>query len=140
VALLNSSFVTAVNSGLVSANSAVFAAGISGYADNQTAGSIKFGDTAAGVLNFSNAGSVASNSYGTGLSFMRIDASATGIAASTYNVYADGGNDVKIYLDSANALHIAAVAAVPEPETYAMLMAGLGLMGAIARRRNKKSA
>jgi hypothetical protein len=30
------------------------------------------------------------------------------------------------------------VTAVPEPETYAMLLAGLGLMGTIARRRNKK--
>lgn len=29
------------------------------------------------------------------------------------------------------------VAVVPEPETYAMLLAGLGLMGAIVRRRNK---
>ena len=29
------------------------------------------------------------------------------------------------------------IPAVPEPETYAMLLAGLGLMGAIARRRNK---
>jgi hypothetical protein len=29
------------------------------------------------------------------------------------------------------------VSPVPEPETYAMLLAGLGLMGAIARRRNK---
>ncbi len=28
---------------------------------------------------------------------------------------------------------------VPEPETYAMLLAGLGLMGAIARRRNKSA-
>ncbi len=27
------------------------------------------------------------------------------------------------------------VTAVPEPETYAMLLAGLGLVGAIARRR-----
>lgn len=29
-------------------------------------------------------------------------------------------------------------AAVPEPETYAMLLAGLGLIGTIARRRTKK--
>jgi hypothetical protein len=32
------------------------------------------------------------------------------------------------------------VTAVPEPETYAMLLAGLGLMGAIARRRKDKAA
>ena len=31
-----------------------------------------------------------------------------------------------------------AVAAVPEPESYAMFLAGLGLMGAIARRRRAK--
>jgi hypothetical protein len=30
------------------------------------------------------------------------------------------------------------VTAVPEPQTYAMLLAGLGLMGAIARRRKQK--
>jgi hypothetical protein len=27
---------------------------------------------------------------------------------------------------------------VPEPETYSMLLAGLGLMGAIVRRRESK--
>lgn len=32
------------------------------------------------------------------------------------------------------------VTAVPEPETFAMLLAGLGLMGGIARRRNKAAA
>jgi hypothetical protein len=32
------------------------------------------------------------------------------------------------------------VPTIPEPETYAMLLAGLGLMGAIARRRNKSNA
>ena len=33
-----------------------------------------------------------------------------------------------------------ATAAVPEPETYAMLLAGLGLMGSIVRRRNKANS
>lgn len=32
------------------------------------------------------------------------------------------------------------VQAVPEPETYALLVAGLGLMGAVARRRRERSA
>jgi hypothetical protein len=30
--------------------------------------------------------------------------------------------------------------AVPEPETYAMLLAGLGLIGSIIRRRKDKQA
>lgn len=33
-----------------------------------------------------------------------------------------------------------AVTAVPEPETYAMLLAGLGLIGTIARRRNNSKS
>jgi hypothetical protein len=32
------------------------------------------------------------------------------------------------------------VTAVPEPETYALFMAGLGLMGFIARRRKNGQA
>jgi choice-of-anchor C domain-containing protein len=42
--------------------------------------------------------------------------------------------------NSGAVLDNVSVAAVPEPESYAMLLAGLGLMGAIARRRNKKQA
>ena len=32
------------------------------------------------------------------------------------------------------------VPTIPEPETYAMLLAGLGLMGAMAKRRNKENS
>ena len=32
------------------------------------------------------------------------------------------------------------LAAIPEPETYAMMLAGLGLMGLVARRRKQKDA
>lgn len=42
------------------------------------------------------------------------------------------GNGYSLY---AMAVHPGDVAAVPEPETYAMLVAGLGLIGAVARRR-----
>lgn len=38
------------------------------------------------------------------------------------------------------SLQISLVSAVPEPETYAMMLAGLGLMGAVARRRKAKQA
>jgi hypothetical protein len=41
--------------------------------------------------------------------------------------------------DESWALRDVTVAAVPEPETYAMLLAGLGLMGGIARKRKLKS-
>ncbi len=132
-------YVTSVNTALGAANSVVIAAGASGYAGTTN----KFSDNGAGLLNFSNAGSVASNSYLTGLNFMRIDALATTTNPSVYTPYSDDGFGVKAYLDGTNTLHIAAVAPVtpvPEPENIAMLMAGLGLMGAIARRRNKKSA
>lgn len=33
-----------------------------------------------------------------------------------------------------------AVSAVPEPESFAMLLAGLGIVGALARRKNRKTA
>ena len=35
-------------------------------------------------------------------------------------------------------INIATAAAVPEADSYAMFVAGLGLMGAVARRRNTK--
>jgi len=41
-------------------------------------------------------------------------------------------------LDGIGDTAVGFAAAVPEPETYAMLLAGLGLMGTIARRRAKK--
>jgi len=40
--------------------------------------------------------------------------------------------------NTVNSITSFAVAPVPEPETYAMLLAGLGLIGAVSRRRKQK--
>lgn len=39
-----------------------------------------------------------------------------------------------------NTFRVTAVTAVPEPESYAMLLAGLGLMGLVARRQMRAAA
>ncbi len=53
-----------------------------------------------------------------------------GVAASySLSFENSGGDNIGMLLDNVN------IHAVPEPETYAMMLAGLGLMGAIARRR-----
>ena len=99
-------------------------------------GKAAFKDTVGGAINFSNAGGVANNSFDSGLSFMRIDAASTGSSASIYNQYLDlGASEVHVYFDANKALHIQSIAVVPEPESYAMLLAGLGMLGFMARRR-----
>ncbi len=44
------------------------------------------------------------------------------------------------FYQSASKQDFIVATSVPEPETYAMMLAGLGLMGAIARRRKAKAA
>lgn len=129
------------------ANIAGFAASINGVigagdsvsvlsASPAYAGKVAMGNRIQNTLNFDTFGRLSADSYANGLSFMRIDAASTGIAASTYNPYMDGTSAVKVYIDSANNLHIQAMA-VPEPESYAMLLAGLGMIGFIARRNKR---
>jgi hypothetical protein len=68
-------------------------------------------------------------------------------AFSAYlNFYAGTNEEITgvAFASSQNALetdnHSFSVSSVPEPKTYAMLLAGLGVMGAIARRRKARQA
>jgi hypothetical protein len=48
------------------------------------------------------------------------------------------GQNLPAYNRLSNVSLTAGVTAVPEPETYAMMIAGLALMGFVARRKSNK--
>lgn len=58
------------------------------------------------------------------------------VLAKAFSISAVGGDGYY----SVSEFQANGVMAVPEPETYAMLLAGLGVMGAVARRRKAQQA
>ncbi len=117
---------------------------------NTVGASVTSGVTQVGALNFKfqdnhngtavNGGSWTKNTsiglIGTGMTVVAPGAAGTYAYVIGFN---DGGGKGKTLGDWDDFVvgvnFTAAVTPVPEPETYAMLLAGLGLMGAIARRR-----
>lgn len=91
-------------------------------------------------FSFDTSAGFANNGYANGVAFQKTAAGGTGTNPATNNAYLDEGVAVHAWVDGNNTLHIAAVQAVPEPSEYALLLAGLGLMGAVARRRSQKQA
>lgn len=55
-----------------------------------------------------------------------------------YITFGKGYENLGLTITTSTGYGNTPVAAVPEPESYAMLMAGIGLMGFVARRRNRK--
>lgn len=118
-------------------NSAIIPVGTNGYAG----AALAYGTNVGGQLNFNNSGTAANGSYADGLNLMKVVANASGTAAASFLPYAVNGVSVRAWLDTtvgSATYGQLMIAAVPEPETYAMLLAGLGLMGAIARRRRQQ--
>jgi DNA uptake protein ComE-like DNA-binding protein len=81
------------------------------------------------------AGSQANNSFASGVNLLKVAGIGTSTTRSVETLY----SGVKAYIDTSNySLHVGAVAAVPEPESLAMMLAGLGMVGSIVMRRSRK--
>ena len=92
--------------------------------------SILSGTNTANLALFAN---LQSDVYWTGTVSSLLDSYAWVFVAYDGNSFIYGKDD-ELY---AWAVHPGDVAAIPEPETYAMLIAGLGLLGFMARRRKE---
>lgn len=73
------------------------------------------------------------NAYGTQSSFYY--ATGRSITALVTSIKDTTGADAKWSFGAGNVLTFTTAAVVPESDTYAMLLAGLGVMGMVARRR-----
>lgn len=108
------------------------------YAAN-TANSSGAAGSGAGLVSstFAINASQANNSLATGVSMVNLSADPTVGGHSSITNYG-----VKAYLSNVGgvySLNVANVAAVPEPESLAMLLAGLGMIGSIVTRRSRKA-
>ncbi|MDO8450814.1 MAG: PEP-CTERM sorting domain-containing protein [Rhodoferax sp.] len=109
------------------------------YNGQYAAGSTTFAGQQQGVAFFNQVSSSLTGSAKAKLTAIGYDIDMDGVIEFDNNGASLGGTEYGLWTLQGDVLKFS-VTAVPEPESYAMLLAGLGLMGAIARRRNNKGA
>ncbi len=83
------------------------------------------------VVNFGSGSQTFTRAATDGFQTFQLSYTATGTGKVGFSFIDQGGDNQGALLDRVS------VAAVPEPETYAMLLGGLGLLGFVARRRRQ---
>lgn len=109
------------------------------YNGQYAAGSTTFAGQQQGVAFFNQVGSSLTGSAKANLTAIGYDVDGDGAIEFDNNGALAGGTEYGLWTLQGDVLSFS-VTAVPEPETYAMLLAGLALMGGIARRRNGNKA
>lgn len=90
-----------------------------------------YGDTIVSI-HYGNVTDVLGNKLNNVTAFYRFDA-GHGAGVDSFTTKFDSLSNATLY-----STGVAPAAAVPEPGTYAMMFAGLGLLGLVARRRKQK--
>lgn len=75
----------------------------------------------------------------TGYTYVGQQASNSSVLSVSFMNFSSGDKSGTIYAQAYVNGYSNIAAAVPEPETYAMLLAGLGVIGAVARRRRART-
>jgi hypothetical protein len=126
---------SSVSSISASLNSATLA-GISGFSESLYSGGVPAASYTATGTNPLSAANLIGTTTGNTLSF-------SNLAAGTYTLQFSGtlaaANSLLLPTVGAYA-SLVSVTAVPEPESYALLLAGMGMMGYLIRRRGTKQA
>ena len=90
-----------------------------------------YGDTFVGI-HFGNGAGLGRNATG----FWRFNAGTTGLTSFLLNISRGSSGAVLYRTQMAPPQSLPSPSAVPEPASWAMLIAGFGLVGAVARRRH----
>ncbi|WP_374564213.1 PEP-CTERM sorting domain-containing protein [Nitrosomonas sp.] len=115
------------NSGIF-ANSVNLTGGVTYTLSFDLAGSQR-GSTETANINFGTASTSATLGSSAGLTAYALSFTPAASGIYSFSFENLGGDNVGLLLDNVS------VAAVPEPETYAMLLAGLGMLGFMLRRK-----
>ena len=131
------SFLTAINNDTASTTSTMTGSAAGAFAYNPST------DTApayygTGLPGYHSISGLNPNTTLTNANFYEVaNSSSSGAGQATVTAYAGTWS---FNTATGDLVYSSAVAAVPEADSYAMLLAGLGMMGAIVRRRNSKAA